>query len=205
MSEEYERSTRPIAFYHEGPVHPYVHKMVASVKEHYSHLIQMTDQVTEQIEGTDELIRGDYGHMAYSRICHIRDYPHEELLILDNDLLVKRQVDEVWDWDFDVALGIRPGLDDRNKYNSGVMFSRSHKFWVDCAEWFETQGKKTWDWGGEQRSVNFVANNKKFKHKYKVCNLNCGVYNWAPPKNKNAKNDKAAIWHYKGGDRKKWM
>lgn len=198
---------RKVCFYHSGEVHPYVHKMVESVKEHFDlPLIQMTNSETAEIKGVDEVIREDYGGMALSRIASIRYYDHDELLILDNDLIVRRNIEHVFDKDFDVGLTYRtshePGgqskINQGQPFNSGVMFSKCPEFWVDCLEWCYTVDPKAQEWGCEQRSVNKIA----LEGNYNVLELPCTEYNWSP--NPGKMESDAAVWHYKG-DRKRWM
>lgn len=201
---------RSVVFYHSGEVHPFVHKMVASVKANFDlPLIQMTDLETDAIKGCDEVIRKDHGvGMAASRIYSMRDYEHEECLMLDNDLIVKKNVEGVFDKPFDVAVTLRgsaePGgqakLNQGQPYNSGVVFSRSPLFWERCAEWCADRSENVQRWGAEQRSINWVALNDE---EFDVLELPCAKYNWSPNP-KMMENDDAYIWHYKG-DRKRWM
>jgi len=197
---------REIVFYHSGEIQPFVLRMIESVRKNFDlPLTQMTDLKTKAIKTVDAVIRKDYGPLALSRIAHMRDYEHDELLMLDTDLIVKRNVEEVFGKEFDVALTKRSlyevaGKQELKKgqpYNSGVVFSRSNEFWNKCLEWLAPR-KKHHKWAGEQRAINYVALNDDFD----VLDLKCPEYNWTP--NKELMESDAAIWHYKG-NRKRWI
>ena len=131
------------------------------------------------------------------------------MLIVDTDIIAKRDVRDVWERDFDVALTLRgegelydsDGTDRGSNmlFNTGVMFSRGCEFWIECYNWLAGQEGALQNWYGDQRAVHEVAH----RGHYKVLALKCEDFNWAP----NSRNDtsQARFFHYKGGIRKKWM
>ncbi len=202
---------RCVSFFHVGAVPTYLQKMVASVRATMPTLpiVQMTDDECPEIAGVDEVVRRPYyGLLSKSRIDHLRDYPHDEMLILDTDIIVKQSVEHVFDVPFDVAFTKRyrtvrseTGYDITRvyPYNCGVMFSRNRRFWKDCADMFVNEfGLDECEWTGEQLSMNVIAE----RGGYQVKDLSCDLYNWTPTSADETSD--AYIWHYKGG-RKGWM
>lgn len=171
--------------------------MIASVRKHMDWpIVMLTDETTEA-QDVDEVVRFPCrGQIAKDHIEALKGFEHDETVHLDTDLIVKGDVRHVFDQPFDVALTWRVAS---MRYNSGVMFSRSHDFWVKCSEWFEGKGDRTAEWTGEQRAVNDVAETGEFN----VLELPCDTYNWSPCKERQER-EQALIWHYKGA-RKKWM
>lgn len=187
----------------------YLPIMLKSVREHMDWpIVLMTDETLDVSDlDVDEVIRRPCGErIALSRIEHLYHFPHKETLNLDNDVIIRKNILDVFDNPFDVALTWRQATRTDNfgrplnRFNSGVMFSRSKEFWADCLEWFKDKGDRTAEWGGEQRSVNFVSGAGKFA----IHELPCSTYNWSPSQHKQ-RNDKAHVWHYKGSQRKQWM
>lgn len=202
---------RVVSFFHVGDVPPYLSAMIASVRDVLGWpIVQMTDEDCPQLEGVDEVVRKPYyGLLSKCRMDHLRDYPHDEMLILDTDIIVKRDVSHVFDRDFDVALTKRyrpvrteTGYDMAKiyPYNCGVMFSRSRKFWKDCTDFLENDVPIEYSqWMGEQLSMNVVAESAQ----YNVYDLRVEDYNWTPAEAGQI-SDTAYIWHFKG-NRKEWM
>lgn len=186
--------------------------MVASVKATMNlPVVMMTDEECPEVPGVDEVVRRPYyGLLSKARIDHLRDYPHDEMLVLDTDILVKKSVEHVFDKDFDVAFTKRDrpvrsesGFDITRiyPYNCGVMFSRSPKFWKDCSQFLTDDVPVEYSsWMGEQLSMNVVAESGN----YRVHDLPCDLYNFSPAY-PDATWEPAYIWHYKGPRRKAWM
>jgi hypothetical protein len=183
--------------------------MVESLKAvHRCDVVQMSDLKTPKVVGVDEVVRIPFRIplMPY-RIKHLASYPHDEMLIVDTDIIAKRPIDEVWDCSFDVALTKRAlgdfGYGDDGEldmpYNTGVMLSRGTEFWGECFNWLAGQSADLQNWYGDQRAVCAVAQ----RGHYNVLPLTCAEFNWSP----NSRDDSsdARFWHYKGGIRKKWM
>ncbi|MBK7515399.1 MAG: hypothetical protein IPI51_07265 [Betaproteobacteria bacterium] len=126
-----------------------------------------------------------------------------DILILDTDIIVQKDISKVFAFDFDVALTWRDGPiwadngQDISKImpiNCGVMFSRSPAFWKHCWEW---SNEHPGGWYSDQFAV--AANWRRFN----VLRLNCDNFNYTP----NAKTEDVSnryIVHYKG-NRKEWM
>jgi hypothetical protein len=202
---------RVVSFFHVGDVPDYLHSMIASVKAHMPGLpiVQMTDEDCPKLEGVDEVVRRSYyGLLSKCRMDHLRDYPHDEMLILDTDVLVRGDVSHVFDKDFDVALTKRyrpvrteTGYDMTKlyPYNCGVMFSRNRQFWADCSKFLEDEVPVEYSqWMGEQLSMILIAE----RGKYRVLDLKVDEYNWTPT---FAGETSSAFIHHFKGERKQWM
>ncbi len=200
---------RVVSFFHVGDVPKYLHAMIKSCRDVLGWpIVQMTDEDCPKLDGVDEVVRRPYhGLLSKCRMDHLRDYPHDEMLILDTDVLVKRDVSHVFDRDFDVALTKRyrpvrteTGYDMTKiyPYNCGVMFSRSRGFWRDCTEFLDEQPIDINQWMGEQLSMCVVAENGK----HRVLDLPVNEYNWTPAEVGQPHGD-ARIVHLKG-NRKDW-
>ena len=194
-----------VSFVLVGNDRPWARLMVASVREHLpnARIVQMSDPDTDAI--VDEVIRKPYdGRMMTFRLDHLADFPHETMLILDDDCIVKGNLSHVFGHVFDVALTLRTGplyyekinMTESCPYNTGVMFSRGGKFWKRAAEVCHRLPDRLQRWWGDQMAVAVTAQ----KGGFRVRELDTH-YNWTP-KERDDTSD-ALIWHYKG-TRKEW-
>lgn len=178
--------------------------MLDSVIEHFDlPITQMTDLKTEIF--CDRAICAEYGPLAQSRIYHMANYHHDELLMLDCDILVRKSIEHIFDKDFDIALTRRPGSEPgswavKDPFNTGVVFSRCNEFWQDCKEELDSLSPELKKIGGEQRSINHVAK----RGDYKLLEIPGRKYNWSPQTRGYREGDDVHIVHYKGG-RKEYM
>jgi lipopolysaccharide biosynthesis glycosyltransferase len=195
-----------VSFVLVGNDRPWAKKMVASVRAHIPHvrIVQMSDEATDCI--ADELVTRPYdGRMMTFRLEHLAAFPHKRMLILDDDCIVKGDVSHVFDNAFDVALTRRTepavyegcNITETCPYNTGVMFSRSQKFWKRAAEVCHRLPDRLQRWWGDQMAVAVTAQ----KGGYAVQELDTR-YNWTPATRDDTSD--ALIWHYKGL-RKEWI
>jgi len=114
----------------------------------------------------DKCLRVDVqGEFAY-RQAVISSYLLGDVLFLDVDVVLREDVSDVFERDFDVAVttDMRPGAPGI-KYNGGVIFSRCPEYWKDIAEagkgmdFYKTPG----DWEPIERARGAVADSGKFK------------------------------------------
>jgi hypothetical protein len=84
-------------------------------------------------------------------------------------------------------------------YNTGVMFSRSKEFWLECAASCHRAPKGIQRWWGDQISVRLAADTGK----YKVLELPVEKFNYSPATEDEDTTDRYVL-HYKG-ERKDWM
>jgi hypothetical protein len=180
---------------------PYAATMVESLKLHGCPIVQMSDLMTPKVDGVDEVVRIPFRiPLMLYRLRHLASYPHDDLLIVDTDVIAKRSIDDVWAQSFDIALTKRgdeahafPGME----YNTGVMFSRCRDFWSECYEWLAKQDAESQRWYGDQKAVAAVCG------RYDLLELSGDEFNWSPSSREDASD--ARFWHYKGAVRKKWL
>ena len=190
---------------------PYAQTMVESLKAVLKcPVVMMTDSKTPAVKGVDEVVRLPFKiPLMLYRLRHLSLFQHDEMLIVDTDVVAKAPVDDVLAQDFDVALTFRePGelytgdgidISGDMPFNTGVMFSRTNEFWKDCYAWLVRQDAGKQQWYGDQLAVANVVR----RGVYDVLGLPCNNFNWAPSSRTDTSN--ARFWHYKGAIRKKWM
>lgn len=189
----------------------YAATMVRSLKDvHHCPVIQMSDLKTPAVPGVDEVVRLPFKvPLMLYRFKHLAAYPHDEMLIVDTDVIAKHPIEDVWAHRFDVGLTHRePGelydgdgddLSSAMPFNTGVMFSRSTQFWADCYTWLTHQSEAKQRWYGDQLAVAHMVE----RGTYAVLGLPCRVFNWAPTSATDTSD--ARFFHFKGAIRKKWI
>lgn len=130
-------------------------------------------------------------------------------LFLDTDTSVTRDVRDVFDDPhFDIAIADRhwAGIPQGDAvmhtmpFNTGVVFSRSPEFWQETLRVWRGFPKEQKDWMSEQRAVYQVIRTGRFRVKI----LPGEVYDY-PPRTQDDPCTGAAIVHYKGPERKRWL
>jgi hypothetical protein len=83
-----------------------------------------------------------------------------EWLFVDTDCVIRKDVSDVFEDDFEVALTDRKGsMWEKTPYgmvmpyNMGVTFSRSPEFWEKVKKYLLTMPQKYQEWEGDQRVV----------------------------------------------------
>jgi hypothetical protein len=189
---------------------PQARAMVSSVRRHMPgvEIVQLTDGKCPAFPGvTVERIGGEMPLMR-RRIEHYERLDGE-WLFLDTDTLVRADVRDVFDRDFDIALADR-GLTDKDDprlhlyaktmpWNIGVIFSRSRKFWRDVLVLMRELPTHWQEWEGEQVSTCEVAKGGKYK-----VEILSRYYNYTPDTPLEVA-DRALILHLKGKARKRWI
>lgn len=179
---------------------PWAPAMVRSVRRvHSCHIVQMSDLKTPEVPGVDEVVRLPFRiPLMLYRLKHLASFPHDEMLILDADVVAKAH--DILSEDWDVALTKRPMEEAFGMpYNTGVMISRSRTFWVEALEWLNDAPKTLHDWYGDQTAVARIAATGR----HRIKELSCAEFNWSP--NSRRDTSDARFWHYKGLTRKKWL
>jgi len=124
---------------------------------------------------------------------------------VDSDVVFRKDVRDVFDKPFDVALASREGTiwaDGEyarvNPYNFGVVFSRCPRFWQTVIKGVESLPGGMHDWGGEQFVTCELAKRRDFK-----VEILPSSYNFTPAKREDSL-EHVHIAHYKG-PRKAWI
>lgn len=193
-----------LAFLHVNQDPKWAELMVASVRRFIDcEALQLTDIDTPLVSGCTAVRRQfDGENLTMFKMEHLSNIDGE-ILVLDTDIIVQKDISKVFAFDFDVALTWRDGpiLSDSGQdlaklmpINCGVMFSRSPAFWAHCLEWSK---EHPGGWYADQFAV--AANWRRFN----VLRLNCDNFNHTP--NTKAEDvSKRYVVHYKG-KRKEWM
>lgn len=196
-----------IAFYAEGegPHLDIAKHLIASAKQHMPgvQICLLTDEKTPALEGAEAIrIPGDMP-MGVRRVMHY--CMPGEWLFLDTDVVFRKDVRDVFERDFDVALASRDGTymegskyAELMPYNFGVVFSRNPCFWQTVLPELKKLSPDFQRWGGEQMLTCVLAQTGKFK-----AEILPSAYNFTPEKQDDDLSH-VAIAHYKGA-RKAWI
>ena len=198
-----------VTFLHVGDDSALAEKMVQSVIKAIkgAEIVQLTDMLTEPVKGVHSVIRKPYdGNLMTFRMLHLAELKGE-WITLDTDVIVLKDLSEVFKQDFDVALTKRTGpiLDNNGidiarimPYNTGVMFSKNQMFWKSAYKTLVQMPAETHKWYGDQLSVRITADSTTLK----VLELDCEQYNYTP--NTADERKDCYVLHFKG-NRKDWM
>lgn len=193
-----------LAFLHVKQDPKWAEMMVASVRRFVDcEALQLTDMDTPAIEGCTP-VRMEFAHenLTMFKMEHLAKLDGD-ILVLDTDVIVQKDISKVFAFDFDVALTWRDGpiwSDDGQDLakimpiNCGVMFSRSPEFWAHCIAWSK---EHPGGWYSDQFAV--AANWRRFN----VLRLNCDNFNHTPNSKAEDVSNRYVV-HYKG-KRKAWM
>ena len=186
--------------------------MIASVKEVMpdAHFVQFTNMTSPVLPYMSEVVRKEPQQLGFmeARIDHFASYPHEQMLFLDPDIIMQKDVWDVFDTKFDVALTDRGGkpvmMGDKDisiamPHNTGVMFSVGNAFWRRVSVEMKKMSRDDKDWFGDQIAVGRVVKAKIFDVKV----LDGSMYNYTPLSKEEDVSEKYIV-HYKG-KRKAWM
>lgn len=200
-----------VGFYHAGPPSPHAALMVASVRRTMPNVdvVQFSPAGTTLVPGVSALRPTQDQPLIARAVLHAYATVSGEWLFLDTDVLVQRDVRDVWATAFDIAVATREGTfkDEAEArsgcmtsmpFNKGVVFSRSSIFWADALVRICDYSEKRQHWMGDQQAVcDAIASGH-----YAVAHLP-NTYNY-PPKTRHEDVSEKAILHFKG-PRKAWM
>lgn len=180
-----------------------VRKSMPGVPVHH-----FTDGVCPGLAGVDKVDRiTDAVPMAIRRMMH-HAACRGEWLFIDSDIIVQKDVSDVFNDPFDVALTDREGTITNEAayaavmpYNIGVTFSRNPEFWLLVIQYMKTLKMNFQEWEGDQRIICEMVKQKA--HPFNVKILPGAKYNY-PPKSDKDDLSSPSIVHWKG-NRKKWM
>ena len=185
-------------------------KMIASARKFMPDvpIFHFTDYRSNIADGVDMHVRigGDLP-MAMRRMEHHAGC-YGDWLFVDPDVIFQKDVRDVFDEDFDVALTDRIGTYMENTeyakqqpYNMGVTFSRNPLFWAEVKRRLGKYPEKYQQWEGDQIVVCEMAADQKTP--FDIVIIPGKTYNFTPEK-QDEDLSHAAIIHYKGA-RKAWI
>lgn len=130
-------------------------------------------------------------------------------LFIDTDVLMRRDVREVFQQSFDVAVATREGTLLEKEvgtkfmagmpHNKGAVFSRCPAFWHAAADLLASQPEKRQHWMGDQWALNALIAERTY-----AVHVLPNAFNYPPQARDEDVRDKA-ILHFKGPKRKDWM
>jgi hypothetical protein len=183
-------------------------------------VVQLSDTRTAAVPGVDRVLRRDWNGAALMtfRMDHYAALPEGAWLLLDTDMVVQADVSVVFELDraFDVAMHRRertivrpPAWDEFPEllgqdlaafmpYNTGVVFSRTARFWTVARESLERLEPRYHRWFGDQVAVRMAVETGAFR----VLDLH-PAFNYTPS-SEDDDISRAYVVHYKGV-RKDWM
>lgn len=180
-----------VAFVHVGVDAQLPRIMVASARKSMpdAPIVQLTDEVTAPVAGVSELLRrpDDGIHLMTFRLEHFAGLAPRDVVFLDTDVIVQRDLAPLFEWEFDVALTAREamvidpdGVDITvdMPYNTGVMLGKPSgwTFWRDAArhcEGLSDEHRRRW---GDQHAVKATADAAPLC----ILDLPCRLYNHSP-------------------------
>jgi len=169
---------------------------------------QFTDMTSPSVWGIDATHRLPAGPLSMLRSAHYASV-EGEWLFLDTDCIVQRDVRDVFDESFDVAVTDRnwphvPPLDESftasMPFCAGVVFSRSPRFWEGVNRIVSLMPEKDQNWFGDQRAMCRLLATGSYAFKI----LDGSVYQY-PPESDPFDAYSPVIVHYKGLERKKYL
>lgn len=169
-------------------------------------VFHLTDGTTPEVAGSTPLRIAERMPMGVRRIKHY-SLLDGEWCFVDSDVVFKRDVREVFDKPFDVALASRIGTYMENTpygeafpYNFGVVFSKTKAVWQQLLFNLVTMPLDQQHWGGEQELLCHMVRQPMSHFSAEILSSD---YNFTP-KSKDEDVSGKAIVHYKGL-RKAWI
>ena len=174
----------------------------------------LTDDKSEVLPEVDGVYRiGGNLPMAVRRVTH-HGSRMGDWAFVDTDVIFRKDVRDVFDDPFDVALTDRIGTDMEGTpfaqampYNMGVTFSRNPLFWAVANIHLKALASKDQQWMGDQEVVCAMARHSERlpgRAGFNIKILPGRIYNY-PPASETDDYSHAAIVHFKGGERKRMM
>lgn len=198
-----------VSFLHVGDDTALPEKMIASVRRSMPgvRIVQMTDNKSPHLVDEVQVLPYDGERLMTYRLHHLAAR-NEPMLILDTDVIVQRDLSDVFLKKFDIALTRRTkpllyqgkNITPIMPYNTGVMFSRCRAFWEEAHETCRSAPENIQRWWGDQLAVRLTADTGK----YKLLELPVDKYNYSP-KSEDEDVSHRHVVHYKGPERKEWM
>jgi hypothetical protein len=217
-----------IAFFHVGRETIFPIVMVRSIRAHNpgAHIIQVTDRISPDIAGVDEIVRfdGDSSHpMGFRLECYAMLPTRVPTLFLDTDMICVQPIDPaaalernsaavclreyLKDMPLDTgAMGVDLSehrgrrLGDVYPYVGCVTAASGPEFWNACLAELRRLPAKFWHWFGDQEALRNVVNGGTYKVGWLPESIYACLVDVETDPTKNPK-----ICHFKGPARKRLM
>jgi|SRR3990167_2497671 len=159
-------------------------------------LVQMVDERTAILKGTDGYARlkGEYqfGEWLFESLIH---FPAEQFLRLDYDIIMREDVSDVFQYDFDIAIA----KEGRGVMNNGVVFVKNRDFYKASLDFYKTTTMDNWQ--DIQKAMQMAIETNDFL----IHRLEQPVYNYYPGRDGEPYPEDAKILHFKGSRKKRMI
>ena len=178
-----------------------------ALRKHMDHkIVHCTDLETEAFSFADEVQRIDEQDIPRAKYRHL-SLLKGDILMIDYDVIVQKDVSEVFNKKFDLALTLRKSNRGKSEmlhlgspHNTGVIFSRTNEFWKECEKRYLCYpDNQKWMVG----QVNITESAHIHRKRFKIIELPAYLYNYTPQVKDEDLSEKYLV-HYKG-NRKHWM
>ena len=162
-------------------------------------IVQMSDRETSRLSGTDSCFRLDVKPYGIWHFEVMTNFPAEQFVRLDYDVILRDNIEDVFARDFDIAIA-------RERHaimNNGVVFVKNRDFFAEGLANYKTTGMDNWQ--DIQNAMQMTINANKFR----VERLDPDAYNYYPSKDRSLSMEElypesAKVIHFKGS-RKTFM
>lgn len=172
-------------------------------------LMQLTDLETARLPDVNAVQRLDLAEDFIAwRLAHLIQLPPQDVLLLDYDVIVRRDLTHVFALAFDLCLTRRDEADTTVTrellkccpHNAGVMFQKAsgHPFWSEVLTLYRANPDRDGWLDGQMAIEHALA-----RTDLDVCDLPCVLYNYTPIAPDEDLSGKFAV-HYKGSH-KRWL
>lgn len=153
-------------------------------------IVQLTDRQTRGLSGIDGEVRVDSNPLGVWYFTAMSQFPANEFLRLDYDIVIRQDVSDVFKRDFDVAVS----TEDRTM-NNGVVFVKSKRIFGDALKHYLDDTRQD-NLGDIQIAMTMAMRG------YNVLSLPREVYNYRQESSLTTYPDTAKIVHFKGSKKK---
>lgn len=205
-----------VGFYLTGAIPVWTTLMLQSIRTAMPsvRIVQFTDMHSHAVSSVD-VQRLPTVPLSLHRAQHFA-LVEGDWLFLDTDVIVQKNVADVFRDRFDIAVtdrkwsrtpsgdyraGGQPEYEARFPYNAGVIFSRCQQFWADVVNALWADPVLQNSWVGDQYLLGALA--KSYRYDIRV--LPGQVYNFPPESACDPDAAQAAILHFKGKQRKPYL
>ena len=158
-----------------------------------ANIIQLSDMKTSEIEGIDSCYRAPMEALGLWYFDVMNDFQEREFLRVDYDCMIRADVSEVFEYEFDIAIA----KEDAKIMNNGVVFVRDREIYKYARKMYmENTGQDNWQ--DIQKAMSMAIDSGLFR----VKRVPSEIYNYVYKRKEVA--EKAKIVHFKG-DRKVFM
>ena len=158
-------------------------------------LIQMSDEKTVQLAGTDGCYRVDEEPLGIWYFKAMIQFPVEQFLRLDYDIIMREDVSDVFRQDFDIAIA----NEGKTTMNNGVVFVKSKDLFKEALDHYRQTPMDNWQ--DIQKAMQLAINTGKFD----VLRLDPMVYNFYPERDKAPYPSEAKVLHFKGSRKERMV